>query len=326
MGDLHQRLKTLLFLVPYVYRNGGVELQDLASRLGVSKKELFKEFDFLMFVGRPPFSPDDLVDIRVDEGKVYVDLPSSLNVPPRFTEFEALALACAAQLFTNDAQMGEAATAVKFALEKIITCLPDETREVFSQLAERYLVMSSNPSSAHMSILRSALSDRLEVDIKYYSASTDVVTDRSVCPYGLLHRVGVWYLVAYCNLREGIRIFRLSRITDAVLSDRIFDPPDDFDASAWLDENLKFPEEGENEIVIRFSSEDARWIKERWNEQYLEPLPDNGLRARLWDVSDEWVLALVASFAGRAIIEKPERLAKKLADQAGSALELYKKQ
>ncbi len=324
MADLYNRLRTLLFLVPYVYRNGGVELEDLVDRLGMSKKELFKEFDLLMFVGRPPFSPDDLVDIRVDdEEKVFVDLPSSLKVPPRFTEFEALALACAAQLFVSDSNMGEAATAIKFALDKIISCLPDETRKVFSQLAERYLVMGSDSSSPHMGILRSAMEDSLEVDIKYYSASRDVVTTRSVCPYDLVHRSGVWYLVAFCNKREDIRIFRLSRITDASLTDRIFDPPEDFDSSGWLDENLKLPSAGEHEIVISFSSQDARWIKERWNEKYLEPMTDGGVRARLWDVSDEYVLSLVASFAGRAKIERPRELAEKLAKQAKSALELY---
>ncbi len=321
--DLHQRLRTLLFLVPYVYRNRGVPLSELASRLGLEEDQLLGEFDFLMMVGRPPFCPDDLVDIHVDSGRVYVELPSSLKQPPRFTVFEALALACAAQLFTGPEQMGEAATAVRVALDKVIGSLPEDSRRMFDELADRYLVLSGGGVSPHLDTLRRAAEDLLEVEMTYFGASRGKLTDRVVQPHGLVHRGGVWYLVAWCTEREAERIFRLSRVRSAELTDRIFDPPEDFDPAAFLNRELTIPAEGAREVVIRFAPEDARWVQERWSEDYLDPQPDGGLLARLYDVSDEYVLAYVASFGGRSSIENPPELAEKLRKQARAALDRY---
>lgn len=323
MSDMHHRLRTLLFLVPYVYRNRGVKLSELAQRLGVEQDALFREIDFLLMVGRPPFSPDDLIDIHVDGGRVFVELPSSLQHPPRFTAFEALALACAAQLFTGDAQMGEAATAVRLALDKVLASLPAETRGMFDELADRYLVLSQGGASPQLDTLRRAVEQQIEVEMGYYAAGRDAMTERTVRPHGLAYRGGVWYLVAWCTEREARRIFRVSRILDARLTDRIFDPPADFDAGAWLDEHLGLPSRGEREVVLRFAAADARWVAERWADAYCEPLADGGLRVRFYDVADEYVLAVVASFGGRAAIEQPTELARKLARQAGQALQNY---
>jgi len=323
MSELHQRLRTLLFLVPYVYRNRGVALSELAARLGVDEKKLFKEFDLLMMVGRPPFSPDDLVDIHVDAGRVFVELPSSLQTPPRFTAFEALALACAAQLFAGSDELGEAATAVRVALDKVLASLPQDTRSVFDELAERYLVLTGESATPHLDLLRRAIEDRLEVEMTYYSAGRDAVGDRCVQPYGLVHRGGVWYLVAFCTDRDAIRIFRLSRISAAQISDRIFEAPEGFDANSWIDQHLTVPARGGREVLIRFASEDARWIRERMPAAYLEPLADGGIRLRMYDVSDQYVLSYVASFGGRAVIETPPELAERLGREASNALEKY---
>jgi len=38
VNELHRRLNTLLFLVPYVVRHRGVELGDLAARLGMENE------------------------------------------------------------------------------------------------------------------------------------------------------------------------------------------------------------------------------------------------------------------------------------------------
>ncbi|MBW1872418.1 MAG: WYL domain-containing protein, partial [Deltaproteobacteria bacterium] len=60
MADLHERLRNLLFLVPYVVRHRGVTLVELTERLGISEEQLLKEIDFLLMIGRPPFFPNDM--------------------------------------------------------------------------------------------------------------------------------------------------------------------------------------------------------------------------------------------------------------------------
>jgi proteasome accessory factor C len=323
MADLHERLRTLLFLVPYVVRHRGVPIEDLTRRLGISEQELMKEIDFLLMVGRPPFLPNDMIDIYHEGGRVFVDLHQSLENPPGLTVFEALALATAARMFTDQESMGEAAVAVKVAVDKIVASLPDDARGLFNDLAGHFMLLLGESENKFLSTLKQAIDERLEVELQYYSASRGEATNRTVRPYGLHHHMGLWYLAAYCTTRKAERVFRLSRITQAGLTERIFDPPAGFDVVSFIKKSLTVPDRGESEVVISFEPAVARWVREHWGDDYVERTPSGGVIARLHDISDEYVLSYVASFGGQAKIEAPKELQIKLKEQARTALEAY---
>lgn len=323
MSDLHDRLRTLLFLVPYVVRHRGVTIADLTERLGISEQQLMKEIDFLLMVGRPPFLPNDMIDIYHEGGRVFVDLHQSLERPPALTVFEALALATAARIFCDQESMGEAAVAVKVAVDKIAASLPKDTRKLFDDLAGHFMLVLGESENKFLSTLRQAIDERREVELDYYSTSRGKATDRTVRPYGLHHHLGLWYLAAYCTSRKAERVFRLSRVTEAKLTDRIFDLPAEFNAAEFIEQRLSVPARGEHEVVIAFTPKVARWVRERWGDQQVEQMPGGGVVARLHDVSDEYVLSYVASFGGQATIESPPNLRAKMNEQAKQALEAY---
>ncbi len=93
MSDVHERLRRLLFVVPYVARHRGVTVDALAKQLGVSREELLRDLELLTMVGRPPFQPDDFIDLHVENDQVWVDLDQRFSKPPRLTGPEAAALA-----------------------------------------------------------------------------------------------------------------------------------------------------------------------------------------------------------------------------------------
>ena len=45
MSDVHERLRRLLFVVPYVARHRGVTVDALAKQLGVSREELLRDLE-----------------------------------------------------------------------------------------------------------------------------------------------------------------------------------------------------------------------------------------------------------------------------------------
>jgi proteasome accessory factor B len=63
-----------------------------------------------------------------------------------------------------------------------------------------------------LEFLRAASGARKWVEISYYSPRSGKTTERRVDPYGLAMRRGVWSLVGYCHLRQGIRTFHVHRI------------------------------------------------------------------------------------------------------------------
>jgi predicted DNA-binding transcriptional regulator YafY len=70
-----------------------------------------------------------------------------------------------------------------------------------------------------------ALLERRVLLIEYHG-SKGVVTSREVEPSVCLGgRGGHWYLVAWCRLREDVRVFRLDRIVHATLTGERFPEP-----------------------------------------------------------------------------------------------------
>src|SRR5438093_533763 len=115
---VYEWLCWLFFLVPYVAKHPGISVDALAGELGLSKDALLEDLDLLTMVGRPPFQPDDYIDIYVDGDRVYVDLDQRLSAPPRLTAAEAAALAAAAELL-RPAASSELSSALR-KLEKVI--------------------------------------------------------------------------------------------------------------------------------------------------------------------------------------------------------------
>ncbi len=66
--------------------------------------------------------------------------------------------------------------------------------------------------------LWSAAAARKFVDISYYSPRSGAVTQRRVDPYGLALRRGLWSLVGWCHLRQGVRTFHVHRIRQLVVN------------------------------------------------------------------------------------------------------------
>ncbi len=72
-----------------------------------------------------------------------------------------------------------------------------------------------------------ALTGRRVLRIDYLNSKSEVST-RDVEPSIMLGgRGGFWYLVAWCRLREDVRVFRLDRITRAEVLDERYPEPDE---------------------------------------------------------------------------------------------------
>src|SRR5512144_2362239 len=93
MRDVAQKLRRLLFIVPYVAkRPEGVPVAELAKQIGVEQEELLADLDLLSQVGPPDGDPGEYLLVSVDEGRVFVDLAHRLTRPLRLTPAEGCSL------------------------------------------------------------------------------------------------------------------------------------------------------------------------------------------------------------------------------------------
>ena len=82
MRDVSQRLRRLLYVVPYVARQpDGVDVDDLATQLGVDREQMVQDLDLLAQVGPPDGDPGEYLLVSVEDGRVFVDLAQRLTRP-----------------------------------------------------------------------------------------------------------------------------------------------------------------------------------------------------------------------------------------------------
>ncbi len=304
---VHERLRRLLFLVPYVAKHPGISLADLARELGLSTEELLRELDLLTLVGRPPFQPDDFIDIYVENGRVFVDLDQRLSAPPRLTAAEAAALAAAAALLRP-----AAGGALDSALEKLERVVPEEARARYREMGQKIDLTLGAPGG--LEPLTRAIVERREVEFDYFTAGRGQTERRTVRPHELFSHRGYWYLSAFCLARQEARLFRLDRVTSVTVTERFFE------AQVHGGSKLPNPAEGRGGVRVRFSASAAPYVKERFGDQ-VKDLDDGRVEVEVTGESNRWLASWVLSFGGDAEVAGPDWAREVVARAARASLE-----
>lgn len=307
-GPLHERLRRLLFLVPWVSKHPGLSVDEVAGALGITKEALLEELDLLTLVGRPPYQPDDFIDIYVEEGKVYVDLDQRLTAPPRLTAAEGVALAAAAELLR-----ATAGTALDSALARLEKVLPPAAHTRYREMARQLDLAVDAPLG--LAQLSQAVVERREVDFDYFSAGRGVTERRSVQPHELFSHRGQWYLAAHCLSRGDRRLFRLDRIAQLTVTERRFDEP-----AAASGRRPPDPVRARGPVRVRFSAAVARYAAERFggDARWVE---GERLEVTVPGDSERWLLSWVLSFGGEAEVIEPEWAREAVARAARASLD-----
>jgi len=82
-------------------------------------------------------------------------------------------------------------------------------------------------------------------------------TRRVIHPYGLKYKDGAWYINAYCELREELRIFRLRRISTIFLINEKFSLPSGFNIDDFSQKRkVKRYSQDQKEVRLSFKVTD----------------------------------------------------------------------
>ncbi len=95
--DAGRRLHRLLAVLTWLARRGRAPVKEVAERFGLSPDELIADLELAACCGLPPYTPDQLMEIFVDDTEVVANLGAELARPRRLTAAEGFALAAAAR-------------------------------------------------------------------------------------------------------------------------------------------------------------------------------------------------------------------------------------
>ncbi len=310
-----ERLARMLGLVPYIARRPGVGIAELAAEFGVSRDQIGDDLNLLMVCGLPGYYPDDLIDVVLsdDGGTVSIAFDAGIERPVRLTADEAFALTVALRSLAELPGLVDT-EAVDSALEKL--------ERAGAQGAANVRVAPADPAPA-LGTVREALARSRRLWMRYYTASRDAVTERTVDPLRLIVTDGRAYLEAYCHLAGSIRHFRVDRIDDA----RVLDEP--AQPTLWVDEDIPerifHPDLQIPAVTLRLAPP-ARWVAEYYPMEEVADVddPPGGLRVKMRAARDDWMARLVLSLGGDAVLEGRPDLTELVARRAEEALTAYR--
>lgn len=310
-GGVADRLPRLLALVPYLLGRPGVPIDEAAADFDVTPRQLRRDLELLWMCGLPGYGPGDLIDLSFEGDTVTVTFDAGMRRPLRPSAAEATALVVALRALAETPGVVDAG-AVRRALAKIESAAGRATEQ------QAVVVGLATREEAALTAVRDALDHRRALWIRYYTASRDAVSERTVDPMRLLLVQGNSYLEAWCRSAEAVRLFRLDRIEHTAIRDEPALPPSHArptDVSAGL-----FRAEPDQHIAVLLLAPDARWVAEYYPVEDVEEADGASATVRMRYADLDWMVRLVLGLGGDVSVIEPAELAETVRERARAAV------
>jgi predicted DNA-binding transcriptional regulator YafY len=225
------RADRLLSILLLLQANGRMSAGDLACRLEVSRRTVYRDLDALSGAGVPI-----VTDRGPNGGASLLDGYRTDLTGLTESELEAL-LAFGGRGPAADLGLGPQ---LDQASRKLAVAAGSGGA---GRLQERVLIdgerwFRTAAVPPHLARVQDALWSDRRLRLRYRRALERVV-ERTVEPYGLICKAGTWYLLA--GVEGQPRVYRVSRIEDAELIDETFERPAGFDLrTVWAGQVGRF--------------------------------------------------------------------------------------
>jgi predicted DNA-binding transcriptional regulator YafY len=284
-----------------VQRRGRTTAADLARRLEVSERTIYRDLEALATAGVPVYSrPGRGGGVYLVDG-YRIDLSGLSLGEAELLPLLGLGDAVARLGFGGSLARTEA---------KLLAALPDAQRERAEHLRRKIHVDLSawwHPTEAvpHLPALVEAAFTGRKVRVRYRRGSDGSVVQRTLGPLGLVVKAGVWYLVAAAGTR-GPRVYRTSRILAARILDVPFAAKAGFDLAAfWASRAEEFQTTGTYyNVVVRARPEAVRAL----TSDHASETPTGWTRLELTFGSRNHALQRLLALGPAVVVERPDDL------------------
>ncbi|NGO07676.1 YafY family transcriptional regulator [Streptomyces sp. HC44] len=314
----------LLSILLLLQTRGRVPARELADRLEVSVRTIYRDVEALSAAGVPVYAErgrhggiELLAGFRTDVTGLTADESRALFILAAQGAHAALGL---------DEALGS-------ALRKVMAALPVPHRPAAEVTSRRILVDATRwkggPLRAvDLDTLQEAVFADRRLHLSYRHSDEKETRTYTVEPYGLVSKGGIWYLVA--DRRGKPRLFRADRVRSARLLDEpVRRRPGVELADAWEVLRRQVEERPDGLDVTVRVRRDRLDMFERLLASSLAALPDD-------DGHSEWVTARLTfgfvgearqllQFADRVEVISPPEVREELAGVAASVAELYQR-
>ncbi|OGO39083.1 MAG: hypothetical protein A2W35_09210 [Chloroflexi bacterium RBG_16_57_11] len=294
----------------------GLSAAELATKLLVNRRTVYRDIDFLSAQGVPLWQKDGRYGLNRSRYLATV----------RLSYQEAIALVLAGLLLARI--LDERNPHVIAALRRLATALPDFPSLQLKRAADRIEVYRNNP--AQMAVLETIVEgwgSGRKVQIAYRSPRSGELRQRIIAPYALEPTASGIYIICHDEWAEDVRTFKLARLESAQLLDELYAIPPDFDPEAHLAGSWGIMSGDQvNEVVLCFTPAAKPFVAERhWHpSQQVQVTPDGGCLLQVQVSEPLEMQPWIRSWGAQVEVISPEWLRKRIADDLQQAGEQYR--
>lgn len=297
-----QQLHRLLLALPALADDKAHSLSEIAARVGASEDVVRRDLTTLVDrVGDEPAGFAEGVSLLLGSDSVQFQTESGhFRRPMALTRDELHALQLGLAMLEQESPPDErdVLARARERLRKAIATIPKESSGRHASLAAESPVTQEIRRG-----LQRCIRERRVATITYRSATAEQDTSRRVRPMGVIWARGSWYLIAWCERSNGLRVFRFDRITVATCEEEHFEPIAGFALESVLrDGRVLVGAEGAP-MQVRYSAGIARWIAER---EGVAAAADGSVTVEMEAIQEDWAVRHVLRYGPDADVLGPE--------------------
>ena len=193
-----------------------------------------------------------------------------------FTDKEWFALLTAEKLFTDlhTGSLSKELEGIKHVLQKT------KNRATDLGIANKIEILSAIKTINHADVfnqITTALWSEVSINVEYQDSQQNI-TQRTLSPQKVFLYKDAWYLLAWCHLRNKIRIFSLNRLMSAQDSDVVFHPLPEDSIQAYLKNSYGVMVGcSQHQAILCFDKSVAPWVLDHtWHGDQQIETKDNG--------------------------------------------------
>jgi len=310
------KLERLMAITILLLNRKRVQAQELADRMEVSLRTIYRDLDSLNLAGIP------IVSYTGAEGGY--EIMDSFRLDRQMLSLDEL-IALSTALRGLQSTQAVHHSHMDRLLDKVGALVSQAEQ---GRLSEReQLIVDFTPwrksevEHAKYEALQQAIRETKLIQFGYTDVQGEV-TQRCVEPIGLVLKRYTWYLHGYCLTREDYRTFRLSRIHHLQIRPDTYDRRDV--ALAKLNERMDAQLRADRHeqtcrLVLEFSGDAKVAAVDHFDEQDIERLPSGSLLVRTTVPRQKWLIGFLLHFKTDVIVREPADLA---AEVKKAALEI----
>ena len=273
--------------------NGKSTAPELAEKLEVSIRTIYRDIDIISSVGVPIYVTTGR------NGGIQIDDSFVLD-----------------RLILSDKEKEDIITALKS-----VSIVDDRNCDTLSKLSAIFNTKNEDwlevdfsrwgnkaQDNTMFQKLKEAIISRKMLCIVYANTRGEVI-ERVICPIKMVYKAKSWYIKAFCMNKSDFRIFKLTRIIQARDMEKNFDP-------------MEFPQEKKEmkvnyeNVILRFPQRMAYRIYDEFEVDEIHQ-DDNGDFIICAPMPiDEWLIGYLLSFGSKVCIIEPKYLKKIVYNEA----------